>query len=470
MTQKMTLRSRRMRIGTRKVTQSRYRASISSVFLTLTMPATPPSDEEMRRVAKEQRLRREQIAARRRQEDREEELRAAEALRVLEERHTARRAREAVEKDAADRKRRREEEDERIRRERDVEDAKAAEELKRKVAGKRRAGAGMAPAGASNTGTRKTRGSTASMLPRTNSLGDAPRPRDPYIMGRRSLSVASSVPGVETFGEAIVIQVPRKRGADDDNGSRSTSNSSKHQCRVQPLHPGQTCKRCRIMGYVCEPPTPGTRKLICAQCRRSKAACKTDDGMDAPRSIAAAALDSAWRERGRAEGAEPSDRVYGPVSDPLDGFDEPGSELWGRWMDINTRIHLQVAEAVERLRIEVAIERRATLLNAQANMLSALVSFRTTAADRRANDPGWYDILRRDFHDATGQDLGPDGGSFPWSTGAPQGDGSEGMPADDEELPAASGSGHEEEVDMGEPTVPGELEDEDDGDGGAAQG
>lgn len=444
------------RSGTRGSEPGRRRSAVIArviivVLFTPIMAGTPPSDEERRRIAEARKEKKRQLEERRRLEDLELEESTARDLAELERRRVI---------DAeADRKRKRAEEDAMIKKRRDEEDAKLEAARRKTVPGgvddamvvrgpvyaptamsrlrPLARGRGTSSTARTSSATTTARAPSSSSMARTSSLGDTPRSRDHSSFLRRSPSVVSSACEVEFTDPPTTVRPSRKRTADDERSSRSASNSSKRQRRSgvrrsAALRRGQTCKRCRIMGYRCDPPTPGGRRKICEQCRHAKTACLSDDGVGEgePRSIAEAATDSAWGDRGRG-----GDRVFGPVSDPLIGFEDTGSDLWARWMDINTRIHLQTAETIERVRVEIAIQRRHVLLNAQANMLSALVNFRTTAGDRRANDPEWYKTVRRDFLDATGMDLGDDGGTFPWHNAEDDG-------------PVASGSGVEHEVEM----------------------
>lgn len=349
------------------------------------------------------------LKARRKKRDEEEEADIIEAQRLA-------RAHQ-VESDRLARRRR---EDEAIRERREAEDREAerleAEKAKRaatmtKSEGKKR----QVDDDEEDAGGRG-RGSTAVRAPRgrmgrggARDSGAAreasPRSRRPAMYSpvgmTRHRSFASSVEEPE---ESVVTVQSRKRSTEGSKRETSRSGSRggmKRARKMDPLVSGVKCVRCAALGIACVP-VKGRGKT-CEVCREKKVRCDNPP---------LAGTDGAWIERARERGEDPgpSDRVYGPVSSPARGFEDADDYLWGKWLDIDSRIHLQVVEAIDRTNRHLADQTEVLREATNASMLTAIFGFHAERERQSvAGNTGFFERVRTDYRALTGLDLGEDG-------------------------------------------------------------
>lgn len=369
-------------------------------------------DDELRRLKKEA----DEIAARRQERLADEARDAARASQLA-----ALQAR-AAETDRLEKRRR---EDEERRKQREAEDEedrrKAAQQARREeaAAGMRKAdssgegiaqrpgpapmGMGPAPTGSrSLRGRRLTRATMGEHSPVRSTRGTARRYSPVGIRGRES--VASSFDDQEGVPDtATTTTRSHKRSAEGSQRDTSRSESrggTKRARKMEPLIPGVKCQRCKARHLECVP--IGGSSKTCRACRSAKTRCANPSD---------AGSDLSWYAAARELGADPGpgDRVYGPVASPARGFEDADDHLWGKWLDVNSRIHLQVVDAIDRTNRHLEDHSVVFRDNANAAILAAVTVFNAEAARQRlAGNADYYAMVRRDYRVLTGVDLGSD--------------------------------------------------------------
>ncbi|KAF7964530.1 hypothetical protein HWV62_6150, partial [Athelia sp. TMB] len=101
----------------------------------------------------------------------------------------------------------------------------------------------------------------------------------------------------------------------------------------------------------------------------------------------------------------------GPITDPEVNFGDTNDLLWGRWLDMNARIHLRVIRVLERLEQRLAgMEFQLTAL-ADTAILNAQMNLRRHTVRLFEEDPDFYDSVSQSYKNVTGNRLPPFGES-----------------------------------------------------------
>lgn len=266
---------------------------------------------------------------------------------------------------------------------------------------------GPAPAGSRSARGRlatraSTRETTRDLSPVRRSQGTSRR-FSPVGMDRRE-SMASSFDEPADLPDTATSTTTRSQKRSAEGSQRDTSRSesrggTKRARKAEPLIPGVKCQRCKARHLPCIP--VGSPSKTCRACRTAKTKCANPTE---------AGTDPSWYDAARELGADPApeDRVYGPVSSPAHGFEDVDDYLWARWLDIDSRIHLQVIDAIDRTNRHLEDHSEIHRDNANASILSAISNFHAEAARQAAAGNGdYYAMVRHDYEAITGADLGP---------------------------------------------------------------
>lgn len=425
-------------------------------------PRRKKADDEARRKKAEDDARRKKalLAERqkRRAEEAEEDARVAEELRAEEARIAA------LERSEETRDERRAREDAEVQQRRDEEDRVAKREAEKKKEVDRKSKAeGKKPQLGGDSDSAVTRGraqsasfaARRSLRPQRSPVGAfttmfPPRPSERG--SHREISPESSLEDADAAPEPSISITVRsrshKRSAEGSHRDESRSISrggAKRARKAEPLIPGVKCVRCARRNQSCVPATTGR---TCQACRDARTRCENPSD---------AGTDRAWVDRALELGEQPGlfHRVYGPVSTPVRGFEEVDDHLWGKWLDIQSRISLQVVNAIDRTNALIEVQTEFLRQHASAATLSALTAFHAELARQHAEgDRGakeFYRRLNRDYRSMTGVDLTHELGRVEDEDAV-------------EDALDASGSGAAEDVAMGEDGVAdGEGEEEDPG-------
>ncbi|KZP27372.1 hypothetical protein FIBSPDRAFT_948644 [Athelia psychrophila] len=135
-------------------------------------------------------------------------------------------------------------------------------------------------------------------------------------------------------------------------------------------------------------------------CREKKVKCQNP---------ADAGTNESWMDVARqfGTGSGLTERMYGPVASPARGLEDVDDYLWGKWLDVNARIHLQVVDAIDRGNHQLESITEALRETANTSMLTAVTGFHAEVARQsEAGNEGYYERVRRDYRAITGVELG----------------------------------------------------------------
>ncbi|KZP14127.1 hypothetical protein FIBSPDRAFT_959966 [Athelia psychrophila] len=231
-------------------------------------------------------------------------------------------------------------------------------------------------------------------------------PRPPQHGTHHGPSMTSSAEDMDDMPETTITGRSRSSNKRSTKGSHREESCSqsrgggKHARKVEPLIPGVKCVHYAHRNQSCVP-VRGTGKT-CQACRTARRRC--ENPMDA-------GSDRAWTERALELGDEPGpfDRLYGPVATPVRGFKEVDDHFWGKWLDIQSRISLQVVNTINQTNALLEAQTEFLRQNASAATLSTLTTLHSELIRQHTNgDTGaveFYRRLTRDYRSLTGVDL-----------------------------------------------------------------